>query len=69
MEDNVSAEKTLRSRLENMDPAQLAAVSIEILPSGVSLVPPLKKKKIKKKTVAQTFPFPLIKKISLAPLK
>lgn len=64
MEDNVSAEKTLRSRLENMDPAQLAAVSIEILPSGVSLVPPLKKK-----TVAQMFPFPLIKKISLAPLK
>jgi len=30
MEDNALAEKTLRSRLENMDPAQLAAVGIAV---------------------------------------
>jgi len=34
MEDNASAEKTLRSRLEIMDPAQLAAVGIEVVPAG-----------------------------------
>lgn len=32
MEDSASAAKTLRSRLENMDPAQLAAVGIEVVP-------------------------------------
>ena len=38
MEDNASAEETLRSRLENMDRVQLAAVGIK-----VSLVPSQKK--------------------------
>ena len=32
MEDSASAAKTRRGRLENMDPAQLAAVGIEVVP-------------------------------------
>ena len=39
MEDNVLAEKTLRSRLENMDQARLVAVSIEVLAAGSALFP------------------------------